>query len=306
MGENDDGTIRVIQLSDTHFSTPGNRSHGGFGYDTDAAFDAVLSHAFDRDDGFGSDCDLVVVTGDVADHGRPDEYEVAMAALARVGPPVAVLPGNHDFDVPLRVGVPQPGVGMDRVLRMGNWLFLLVDSNYQGRTVGDDGRLVDLDDRIEADAALGPDEVAWVEEMIEASDAEHVFIWLHHPPGIPGIHASPTLDDETAGLVTRHREIKGFAAGHIHSDPVLDIAGCPVHVCLALTINFDLESWTTLPPGYRTYRFHPDGTVESETHRIEDERWPFIELPEPTVRFFKGELTFDEMMVEMAAFVPGD
>lgn len=299
------GAIRVLQLSDTHFSTPGNRSHGGFGYDTDAAFAAVFDHAFGASDAPGSDCDLVVVTGDVADHGRPDEYQVAVEALGRIDPPTVVVPGNHDFDVPLRVGVPRPGLGADRVLRVGRWLFLFADSNFQGRQVGDDGRLVDRDDRIEAEAALGPGEVAWIDEMIEASDADHVFVWLHHPPGTPGIYGSPTLDREATDLVERHPTIKGFAAGHIHSDPVLDVAGCPVHVCLALTINFDFDTWTTLPPGYRTYAFNPDGSIETSSFRLEDERWPMIELPDPATRFFKGELGFDDMLAEMADLFGG-
>jgi len=39
--------------------------------------------------------DAVLVTGDVADHGLPGEYEQARSLLA--GPwPVLICPGNHD------------------------------------------------------------------------------------------------------------------------------------------------------------------------------------------------------------------
>lgn len=286
--------LTVIQLSDTHFSTPGNRSHGGFGYDTDAAFDAVLTDAFDD-----NTPDLVVVTGDIADHGRPDEYEVATGHLSRIPAPVNIVPGNHDFDLPLTASVPRPGLSMDRVQRFGPWLFIYADSNFDGRTVAEDGRLIDLDRRIEATGQLGPREVAWIDGVIEAAEAEHVFVWMHHPPGMPGTFGSSALDDEVVGLVDRNPNIAGFAAGHIHADPVLEIGGRPVFVSCALTISFDFDHWTTLPPGYRSFRFHDDGTVTSDSHLIDDPRWPRVDLPDAVVRHFKGELSWDEMLAEI-------
>ena len=70
--------LRVAQLSDTHFSERGLDPEGGHGYDTSEAFDAVL------DDLSGRQLDLVVVTGDIADHGRAEQYEMAAAAFARL------------------------------------------------------------------------------------------------------------------------------------------------------------------------------------------------------------------------------
>ncbi len=287
--------ITVTQLSDTHFSTPGNRSHGGFGYDTDRAFEAVLDHAFGRRRG----TDLAVVTGDVADHGRPDEYAVAIEALSRIPVPTNVVPGNHDFDTPLRAAVPRPGLGMDRTQRVGPWLFVYADSNHLGRALDEHGRLVDREDRIDAAAALGPHEASWIGEMIEASDAEYTFLWMHHPPGMPGSYGSPTLDREVSTLLERHRSIRGVAAGHIHSDSVLEIADRPVYVCPALTISFDFEAWTTLPPGYRTYRFGDDGSIDSRCHLLDDDRWPRYDLPPAVVRHFKGDLGWNELMAEL-------
>lgn len=287
--------ITVTQFSDTHFSTPGNRSHGGFGYDTSAAFDTALAHAFD-----GGGTELAVVTGDVADHGRPDEYDVAIRELSRIPVPTNVLPGNHDFDTPLKVSVPRPGLGMDRSQRVGPWLFLFADSNHLGKDLDDSGRLIDREDRIEADAALGQNETAWVDEMIAASDADHVFVWMHHPPGVEGSYGSRALDVEVAGLVERNQNIRGFGAGHIHSDPVLTIADRPVYVCPALTISFDFQNWTTLPPGYRTYNFADNGEIQSTCHLLDDDRWPRFDLPEPVIRHFQGELGWDELMASMA------
>jgi 3',5'-cyclic AMP phosphodiesterase CpdA len=39
---------------------------------------------------------VVIVTGDIANEGHPEEYEMAGAALAELAVPVYCLAGNHD------------------------------------------------------------------------------------------------------------------------------------------------------------------------------------------------------------------
>ena len=281
---------RITQFSDTHFSTPGHRSHAGFGYDTDEAWAAC------RADAFAASPDLVVHTGDVADRGQPVEYAVAIDRLAEVPSPVNVVPGNHDFHVPLSVALARPGVTMDRTHRLGPWLFVYADSNHPGRDRDETGRLVDRPDRIANTGGLGAAEVGWISEMIAASDAEHVWLWMHHPPAMPGGFAARGLDAEITDLIAAHPHIRGIGAGHVHTDLSVVVADRPVHVCPALTINIDFERWTTLPPGYRTYDFADDGTVTTECHLVDDERWPRIDLPDAAIRHFKGEIGFDEMV----------
>lgn len=289
--------IRVTQFSDLHFSTPGNRSHGGMGYDTDAAWREVFAHAFD--DGRPQP-DLVVVTGDVADHGQPEEYLVAAAHLQTIPVATNLVPGNHDFHVPFESHLPRPGLTMSRTLRLGSWLFLFADSNHPGRELDADGRLVDSHDRIEQNGGLGPREMAWLSETIGQTDADHAFIWVHHPPAAKGSFNQPAYDAEVAELIRRHAKLRGVGAGHTHTDSVDDIAGRPVFTCPALTINLDVREGTILPPGYRTYEFGDDGTISSDCHLIDDDRWPRRRLPRAAARWLAGEISFDEMQAEIA------
>ena len=288
--------LTVTQLSDTHFAMPGMRSHGGFGYDTDEAFAAVFAHAFES----GPPPDLVVVTGDVADHGHPDEYERAAAALRRLPVAANLCPGNHDFDIALRVGVPGIGLSMNRTMRLGEWLFVFADSTFDGKELGGDGLIVDRADRIESTGALGAAEIASLRALIDGSTAPHVFVWLHHPPSMTGTFAKAAYDAEVMSLIADNPRIRGVAGGHVHSDMVSELADRPVFVCPALTVNFDFTNWTLLPPGYRTYEFASDGIVRSECHLMDDPRWPRARLPKSVVRFLQGEGTWNELMASMS------
>ena len=40
--------------------------------------------------------DAVIASGDLTDHGRPEEYDLLREILSDWVPPVFVIPGNHD------------------------------------------------------------------------------------------------------------------------------------------------------------------------------------------------------------------
>ncbi|MDH3705353.1 MAG: metallophosphoesterase [Acidimicrobiia bacterium] len=283
--------IRVTQLTDTHFTEGAGRSHGGMGYDTDETWAEVRAHAFGR----GTLPDLVVITGDIADTGAPGEYRKAAAALADIPAPAYVLPGNHDFQTPFDAILPRPGLDALRTLTVGDWLFVFADSNAASRVLDVDGRAVDRDDRIHLDAGLGAREIGWLDDTLAAAVTEHVFVWVHHPPAVPGAFNVPAYDEELEALLLRHRRVRGVAGGHVHTDRVEQLANRPVFVCPALATNIDMEANTSLPPGYRTFEFHDDGHIVSEAHLIEDERWPRRDFPPVVFEYFAGRIELDEL-----------
>ncbi|MCB0996038.1 MAG: metallophosphoesterase [Acidimicrobiales bacterium] len=283
--------LRVTQLSDTHFSTDEGGSHGGMGYDTDETAGEVLAHAFG-----GAAPDLVVITGDVADHGRADEYHKAAAALEALPAPVLTWPGNHDFHVPFQAVLPRSGIAMQRTYRIGPWLFVFVDTNHDGREVAAGGALVDRPDRVEeSNGRLGPAELAWVHSVIEHTDAAHVFLWVHHPPFMPGVFSQPAYDAEMSELLRSNDKVRGVAGGHVHTARVDVQFDRPVHVCPAFTVNIDLDEYQLLPPGYRTFEFGDDGTVASTAHLLDDPRWPRRAMTELGIRYLQGALSWDDL-----------
>jgi len=286
--------IRIAQLSDTHFVEPGEEAEGGFAYDTAAAFEAVRDHLVDNDA-----LDLVVVTGDVADHGRIAQYSIAAQAFTQIDLPVHVCPGNHDQHDALTVGLGRANVSVSRAVQAGSWCFLFADSNDGIRLVDDVGRTIDppkYEDRLHCDGALGDREAAWVRAMCEATTADHVFIWLHHPPGctVP-LMLNEQYTAEWAELVDELPKVRGFGAGHTHIPDEWQLADRSVFVAPSLKNNFDLQARTLLGPGYRTYEFHNDGTVTSSVHLIDDDRWPRAPIGRAVMSLFNGELSYAEL-----------
>jgi 3',5'-cyclic AMP phosphodiesterase CpdA len=285
--------VRVVQLSDTHFLEPGLPPEGNHGYDISEAFDAVLDHLAEH-----AEPDLVVVTGDVADHGRPEQYDIAAAALARLPAPVYVCPGNHDRDATFRSGFARADLHTPRVTHHGPWAFVYADSNAGTMSPDDSGRLVDPpgEERLHRNGSLGEAEAAWLRAAAAGHDADHVFVWVHHPPDadVPMAHDA-AYTAEWDSVTAACPKIRGFGAGHTHIPSTYTFSGRSVFVAPSLKNNFDLDADTWLPPGYRTFEFHPDGTVQSELHLIEDERWPRRPFGRALRSLFMGELSFNEL-----------
>jgi hypothetical protein len=59
--------------------------------------------------------------------------------------------------------------------------------------------------------------------------------------------------------------------------------------------NFSLEPQTWLPPGYRTYEFSPDGSIQSSLHLVDDARWPRKPFGRALKSLFMGEITFAQL-----------
>ncbi|WP_279581705.1 NUDIX domain-containing protein [Fodinicola feengrottensis] len=88
------------------------------------------------------DLDVVLVTGDIADHGLPSEYEQARKLLTSRHP-VLICPGNHDERAAFRehlLGQPGSAEPVNQVFEAAGFAVVLCDSSVPGK---DDGYLQD-------------------------------------------------------------------------------------------------------------------------------------------------------------------
>lgn len=205
--------------------------------------------------------DAVLVTGDIAEHGLPEEYEQARKALAS---PHAVLtcPGNHDRRrayAQVLLGQPGSDAPINEVHRIAGAMFVLCDSTIPGR---DDGYL--------ADETLG-----WLESVLtDSSDDAAVFVCFHHPPVT--LH-SPFIDEirqrgeqRLADVIAGHPQVVAVLCGHAHTAAATTFAGRPLLVAPGVVSTLKLP-WEhgdvldySLPPAIAFHIF--DDELRLTTH----------------------------------------
>jgi Icc protein len=200
--------------------------------------------------------DVLVVSGDVADHGLPDEYAAARAWLDRWDGPLAVCPGNHDVRDAFVAGL---GIGTRTVVETGGARFVMLDS------------LIDADETGRVDPGrLGADQLAWLDAQL-AEDARPMYVCLHHPPTVIGLELMDPIrliDGEAlAAVVARQPHVVAVLVGHAHTMAATTFAGRPLLIGggVVSTVTADAEApptlWYTAPPSFALHLVGDDGRV---------------------------------------------
>ena len=117
-----DGSVRVLQLTDCHLFADPNRDLLGVktSESMDAVIDAVLEQNFDFD--------FVAVTGDLSQDYSLRSYEHFAQKIARLQKPVFFLPGNHD-DGPLMYRIfDKLGVNIAKNVITKKWQYIFLNS----------------------------------------------------------------------------------------------------------------------------------------------------------------------------------
>ncbi|MCS3844154.1 metallophosphoesterase [Microbacterium sp. AK031] len=226
--------LRILHLSDTHFSGDGGRHYGVV--DTAEHLRRALSHVAHLT------FDLVVVSGDVSQDGSEASYRQIRDAVttwtrARGARPVFAM-GNHDqraaFRAVLGDGQPDadelqlPGIGLDRpvasVVEQDGWRVVVLDSSVPGAGYG----------RLESE------QLAFLRETLADTVAHGTVVVVHHPP----LHAQTDLLqalalDEHDGRefldIVRDTDVRIVLSGHYHMPITEIVAGVPVTVAPGVT-----------------------------------------------------------------------
>ncbi|SEL85871.1 Calcineurin-like phosphoesterase [Roseateles sp. YR242] len=218
----------IGQLSDPHVRAHGVLYQGVV--DSNQALIEAIDHLLRID----KRPDLVLVTGDLVDEGRPEEYAVARALLARLPMPYLVIPGNHDHRENFRAAFQDHGY-----LPAEGPLHYCVD-DYAVRFIGLDSCVPTLHHgHIDADG------LAWLDGVLESNPVKPTVVMLHHPPFVCGI---PYMDEyryidpaPLAAVLQRYSNIELVLCGHVHRSMLRRWAGTVVCACPSTVTEIDLQ-----------------------------------------------------------------
>lgn len=210
--------------------------------------------------------DVVLVTGDIADHGTPEEYAEATAVLGEwPGPaPMLLCPGNHDVREEYAAALRQlPGdAPVNEAHRVGGALFLMLDSMVPAI----DGKRVDH-------GLLDPVTLDWLEAQLAGrAPGEPAFVCLHHPPRTLHMSLMDPIrlrnDDDLARVLAGHEDVVAVLTGHAHTACATHWAGLPLLVPggVASTVSLDADTYRKitdeLPPMLAVHMYdETDGSL---------------------------------------------
>lgn len=245
--------VRVVQITDAHLGEEENSTL--LDMNTDSSLEHVLQMLLDRPE----QADLIMITGDIADHGARTAYERFQNKLSRFQQPQLWLNGNHDVAQRMR-DVVGYGSELSRRAFIGNWQLVMLDSVITGKVGG----------------SLAQSELQYLRNCLSQNPDVPTLIGLHHHPIPVGCEwlDEQIIDnaDEFLTLLKQFSCVKAVCWGHVHQDfshNYGDIAmmSSP-STCVQFAPNSDDFKVDDLAPGVRWLELYPDGRIETEVLRV--------------------------------------
>lgn len=251
---------RLIWLSDVHYMHEGTIN----GHDTRQRLAAALALVAEQ----YSDADSVVITGDLTEHGRDEDYADLARLFAACPIPVHCLTGNHDVPANMERHLPPPEGAMD---------------GFRQFTVsfGDDV-LIALDTWADLDGPgqLCSARLAWLAETLERHSDARVLVAMHHPPVPLGlVNQDPdrvVQGDAVMAMLRDHGQVAQVMCGHVHRPISTMVEGIGVT---------SLRSLAYQAPGLR-----PDWTWDSFAPAPEATGYCVVDLTPRAITFHQHEI----------------
>jgi 3',5'-cyclic AMP phosphodiesterase CpdA len=213
----------IAQITDTHIKAGGRLAYR----QVDSA--AKLRACVAQLNALQTPPDLVLLTGDLVDLGRDEEYAVLRELLAPLRMPVYAIPGNHDDRAALRRAVAVEGYVEEHPLRL-----IGLDTTIPGQPGGE----------------LCAERLAWLAARLAEAPQRPTALFMHHPPfvtGLANMDRQNCANGEALGdLLEQHRQVRHVLCGHVHR-PIhthwrgvtTSIAPSPSHSCV---LDFDPQA----------------------------------------------------------------
>ncbi|MGQ0533934.1 MAG: phosphodiesterase [Caulobacteraceae bacterium] len=232
------GQFRLAQISDTHVRADDG---GAAAHQVKRALAQAKEYR----------ADVIVLTGDLVNDQRADEYAVLAETIANPPAPLYLMPGNHDDRALMRRTFPQHAY----FSREGPLSFVIDDFPV---------RIVAVDQIVpgETHGLLTEAGAAWLDATLANEPDKPTIVALHHPPFLTHdllFDRIGLLDAELfAAVISRHRQVARVICGHHHRFILGQTAHAPVIIApstswtygLALNEGQDIAAKTAEQPGW--------------------------------------------------------
>lgn len=225
----------VAQLSDLHIRPRGVLYQGLI--DSNGGLADAIDHllALDRSP------DLVLLTGDLVDEGRVEEYDHLRDLLARLPMPFLVIPGNHDDRDNLRAAFSDHSY-----LPRSGPLHYCVDDHPL--------RIIGLDTTVPGmhHGHIDRGGLNWLADTLAANPTKPTVLMLHHPPLVSGIDYMDEyryIEGAQLRAVVEHVDnVEIVLCGHVHRSMLARWGGTVVCSCPSTATEIDLRLESSAPP----------------------------------------------------------
>lgn len=265
-----------IQMTDTHIVAPGALAYGRS--DTATALSRAIE-TINKKLALLDGINCVIVTGDLTDHGTPEEYAYFASFMEALELPWLAIPGNHDRREAMRAafaGAPwMPKTGPIHWQHdFGPFSVIGLDTLLEGAHYGD----------------LCPKGFAFLDAALTAVRTQPVVIATHHPwmhTGISAMDADNLRNGEAVmNRLQAHPAPARMISGHVHRAVTgqIDQVTCQIApaTCHAVLTDHQAGQNPQLilePGGITVYRWvaHPRPGMVSDVLPIGDYPgpWPF-------------------------------
>lgn len=240
--------VNFVQITDLHIREPGRLAYGRI--DTSnylrTTIDSILN--------LRQRPQAILITGDLTDFGRIEEYEYLRELLTPLTMPVYLMPGNHDDRQNLRaVFSDQPWLGATGFIqyrcKIGPLHIVALDTSEPGRS----------------DGKLCSERLHWLEHTLEDLNGEPAVVAMHHPPFRTLIGHMDEIglsegSDELDRLLRRHPNVERVLCGHLHRAIDVRFGGTLASTCPGpahqVTLNLDPNApsdWMLEPAAFRVH-----------------------------------------------------
>lgn len=249
---NQDNAIELVQLTDPHLYA--DRAAGLYGVNSFDTFSAVVDEALKHP------VDAAVVTGDLVHDESAQGYLQLRRVLQRLAVPTRLIPGNHDDAAFMQLEFARGEINCEKELLLGHWQILLLNSQLPGQVGG----------------LLDEAELHWLERTLSHANAPYGIIFLHHNPVPVGCKWLDPLGlknpDKLFEVIAAYPQVKALVWGHVHQEFDELRAGVRLlstpSTCIQFRPGADDFELDPLAPGYRWFRLHGDGRLETGVRRL--------------------------------------